>query len=94
MHNSGTACEVCRQHECPYPELCEQVRGSRRRERDAIAEAYLYRLHWQAAASCIAFNAGRLRPRGADERRVIETAKTANLGPFWSGKTDGWLADG
>ena len=68
-----------------------QAQTSRIRESEAIAEAYKYRLLWEAAASCLAHNAGKLKPRGADEATIISMAKAADHGKFWSGETSGWL---
>lgn len=75
--------------------LRERAHGAERREREAIAEAYRHRMLFQAAASLIAYNRTRLaKPRGADEARVLEYLDqygSVGLGPFWSGKTDGWV---
>lgn len=69
-----------------------QAEASRKRESEAIAEAYKYRVLWEAAASCLAHNAGKLKPRGADEAKVIDLAIRADHGKFWSGETSGWLS--
>lgn len=68
-----------------------QAETSRKRESEAIAEAYKYRLLWEAAASCLAHNARKLKPRGKDEAKVIDMAQTTDHGKFWSGETSGWL---
>lgn len=69
-----------------------QAESSRKRESEAVAEAYKYRLLWEAAASCLAHNAMKLKARGADEAKVIDLAKSADYGKFWSGKTSGWIS--
>jgi hypothetical protein len=54
--------------------------------------AYAAELLAQAAVSCLTHNKARLaRPRGEDERRLIESLGATDMGPFWSGGTDGWL---
>lgn len=79
--------------DCEECGLCrEQVKLSRTREHEAIAEAAKYRMLWEASASCLAHNADKIKPRGADEAKLIEIAKGANHGMFWSGKTKGWIA--
>lgn len=57
-----------------------------------IDEAYKYRRLWEAASSCIAANADKIRPRGDDEEKLIDLAINADHGVFWSGKTKGWLS--
>ena len=64
-----------------------------RQAAEAVDQAYRYRLLWEAAASCLRHNRARLaKPRGGDEARVIAHAGETDLGLFWSGRTDGWLA--
>lgn len=70
----------------------EQVRLAQSRECEAIAEAARYRTLWEAGASCLAANAVKIKPRGPDEAKLLEIAKRANHGVFWSGKTKGWIA--
>ena len=69
----------------------EQSRLSEARAREAIAEAYKYRRLWEASASCLAHNAKRVKARGEDEAKLLEMAKEADSGVFWSGTTKGWL---
>lgn len=78
-------CEECGLRE-------EQVRLAQARESEAIAEAAKYRALWEASASCLSANESRIKPRGADEAKLLEIAKKANHGPFWSGKTKGWIS--
>jgi len=68
-----------------------QAETSRKLESEAIAEAYKYRLLWECAASCISHNASKLKPRGADEAKIISLAQSADHGKFWSGETSGWM---
>lgn len=70
----------------------EQARLAQARASEAIAEAAHYRNLWQAASSCIAINASKIKPRGEDEQKLIEIAKKADHGVFWSGQTKGWLS--
>lgn len=70
----------------------EQVRLAKARESEAIAEAASYRMLWEASASCLAENESKIKPRGPDEAKLMEIAKQANHGLFWSGKTKGWIA--
>lgn len=70
----------------------EQVRLAQSRESEAISEAARYRTLWEASASCLAANAVKIKPRGPDEAKLLEIAKQANHGVFWSGKTKGWIA--
>jgi hypothetical protein len=86
----------CQHCDCPNQHcacvLRERVRSAERRENEAMSEAYRYRRLWEAAASCLAYNRDRLRkPRGEDERLLVENALSDMHGPFWSGKTRGWL---
>ena len=92
----------CPDCDCPNP-LCacvllSRVRSAERDQSRAIAEAAMYRSLFQAAASLVAHNRDRLRkPRGKDEERVLaylDDYGAPGLGPFWSGKTDGWIEDG
>lgn len=75
--------------------LRSRMEGADKRYHDEARRAAEYRELWSAAASCLAHNRTRLaRPRGADERRLltfIDRGGAAELGHFWSGKTDGWL---
>ena len=70
----------------------EQAKLSRRRELEAITEAAKYRAMWQAAASCLAHNSGKITPRGEDEKAIINIAIESGHGVFWSGKTNGWIS--
>ncbi|HIE1324489.1 TPA: hypothetical protein ACXJFQ_005094 [Pseudomonas aeruginosa] len=79
--------------ECKKCGLCEeQVRLAQAREREAIAEAAKYRTLWEASASCLSANQSKIKPRGADESKLLEIARQADHGQFWSGKTKGWIA--
>lgn len=69
-----------------------RAEGAEEREASAIAEAYRLRLLWEAAASCLQHHRAAIRPRGADERRMLAASDSSTCGPFWSGRTDGWLA--
>lgn len=91
--------ERCQTCDCPNQHCACVLRErlcSAERERDG---AMRERAHWytmfQATASIVAHSRDRLRkPRGEDERRVLEwidEAGAAGLGPFWSGRTDGWI---
>lgn len=66
------------------------------RERDRVAsERGAYLQLWQFSASCLRYNADRLRkPRGKDEERIVAWAvamDATHLGMAWSGTTGGWL---
>lgn len=82
-------CNDCKYVPCACV-LLETVRLGEARSAKAVAEAERYRLLWQAAASLITYAGDKLKPRGQDERRLIDIAKHADHGRFWSGKTDGW----
>ena len=90
--NKRNTCAGCGRADC-ICELLEQVRGSEKRETEAIIEARQYRDLWEAAASCIQHNGANIKPRGPDERRMLARASIATCGHFWSGETDGWLVD-
>lgn len=75
---------------CQCELRAEQARLAEKRTREAVAEAAMFRTRWEAAASCLAYNAGKITPRGQDEKAIIEIAKDADHGVFWSGKTSGW----
>ena len=85
-------CPGCSRVECQC-ELLEQVRGCHKREAEAVAEAYRYRELWEAAAACLQHNRKRIKPRGEDERLMLEAADRCLCGHFWSGKTSGWMDD-
>jgi hypothetical protein len=70
-----------------------RAQGAEEREASAIAEAYKFRELWEAAASCLQHNRKKIRPRGEDERRVLDIADKQMCGHFWSGKTNGWLPE-
>lgn len=71
--------------------LEERAKLAEARTSAAIAEAYQYRRLWEAGASCLAKNAAKIKPRGEDERKILELAKGADHGVFWSGETKGWI---
>jgi hypothetical protein len=56
-----------------------------------LSEAARYRELWEAASSCLQHNMTKIKPRGQDEKRMLEEAAKSTCGLFWSGKTDGWL---
>lgn len=62
-------------------------------EANAVTEAYRWRELWEAAASCLQHNRGKIRPRGEDERRILAIAEKCQCGHFWSGETNGWLPE-
>lgn len=75
------------------PMYQDQVKRAKKRELEAISEAQKYRELWNAAASCLAHNKDKIRPRGEDERVIIQIASKSDHGHFWSGETKGWLED-
>jgi hypothetical protein len=90
--NSVVRCPDCHHYPCACP-LIEQARKSLKREADAIQEALLYRELWEAAASCLLYNRGKIKPRGEDERRLLDVAEKSMCGHYWSGATDGWMPE-
>lgn len=84
-------CPDCGRDPCAC-ELIERANLAEANASKATSEAYRYRLLWECAASCLATNAKKIKPRGADERRMLEKANDAANGTFWSGLTDGWIA--
>jgi len=73
--------------------LEERVRTAEERSAEAIAETYKWKELWNAAASCLQHNKAKIKPRGQDERRMLEAADKCTCGHYWSGKTNGWLPE-
>ena len=98
MARNEVRCPDC---DCPNRHcacvLRTRVELAERDRRRAVAEASRWRALFQAAASLVAHNRDRLRaPRGKDEARVLaylDETGAPGLGPFWSGRTDGWIED-
>lgn len=76
-----------------HGELLERAKGAEAREAQAIDVAYGVRRLWQAAAACLSHHQHKIKPRGPDERRMLEAAAAIDHGPFWAGTTDGWIAE-
>lgn len=85
-------CESCNHEPCACPSI-SRAEAAQARETEAILEAYKWRELWEAAASCIQHNRKLIKPRGEDERRIIEAAEKCGCGHYWSGRTDGWLPE-
>lgn len=82
-------------HDCNRPlkycacVLKERVALADARRHEALDEAYRLRRLWQSAAACL--SNVQPKPRGEDERRMLQAAYAEDHGPFWAGTTDGWI---
>ena len=83
-------CSDCGYSPCAC-EIIEARDGMERVVNEHVGTAERYRRQWQAAAAYIRYNGARMKPRGPDERRMLALARETDLGPLWSGKTDGWI---
>lgn len=95
MATDGNNEERCPHCDCPNRHCACVLRGrvefAEQGQRDALKRAAQAEALYNAAASCLRYNADRLRkPRGEDERRLLEHAKATYSG-FDSGRTDGRL---
>lgn len=87
---SAAECPARLTGNCKYPGvLAEQVESSRRRETEAVEEAYRYRRLWEFASAALV--RANYKPLGPDERRMMAYARSMPGGLNLSGKTDGWL---
>ena len=74
-------------------EIVAQVETLNRNAIELMRDATKYRELWQSAASCLAANNKKIKPRGLDESRMLRWAAISDHGHFWSGQTDGWMPE-
>lgn len=86
----------CPHCDCPNP-YCACVLTTRLENQERLAAEHLaladhYRTLWQHAAGFIMHHAPETKPRGPDERRMLEHAAQCMLDRgAWSGKSNGWI---
>ena len=79
-------CDQCNAHNYK-----SQMESLDHKNTELLRDALYYRELWEAAASCLQHNMTKIKPRGEDEKRMLDEATNSTCGHFWSGKTDGWL---